>query len=148
MEKQTFQISIQASPEKVWNVIIGTETYPVWTAVFAEGSSVETDWKKGSRAFFTDGKGSGMVAEIEENIPYEYLSIKHLGEVINGVEDTTSDRVKEWAGAHENYILKDVDGGTDWTVELDITAEYADYMAQKWPLAMQKVKELAESKKQ
>jgi len=144
MEKQTFQISIQASPEKVWNVIVGTDSYPIWTAPFAEGSSVETDWKKGSKALFLDGKGSGMVAVIEESIPYEYLSIKHLGEVVGGVEDTTSDRVKEWAGAHENYMLKELDGRTHWTVELDITAEYADYMAEKWPLAMEKVKELAE----
>ena len=36
---------------------------------------METDWKKGSRAIFGDGKGSGMVSEIEEVIPNQFLSI-------------------------------------------------------------------------
>lgn len=143
-KKKEFRITIDASREKVWNVIIGKDTYPIWTAVFAEGSNVETDWKKGSRAVFGDGKGSGMVAEIAENIPYEFLSIRHLGEIIDGKEDTTSDRVKEWAGSMENYTLTEKDGKTEWLTEMDVTEEFADYFDKTWPLAMEKAKELAE----
>lgn len=145
MEKLEFKIVIDASPEKVWNTLIGDKTYPKWTAVFAEGSNVETDWQAGSKALFLDGKGSGMVSVIEENIPYKYLSIKHLGEVVGDVEDTVSESIKEWAGAHENYTLAEVEGKTLWTVELDVTAEFADYMNELWPKAMQKVKEMAET---
>ncbi|HMI02078.1 MAG TPA: SRPBCC domain-containing protein [Pedobacter sp.] len=146
MKKKEFRITIDAPRERVWNVIIGEDTYPIWTAVFAEGSNVETDWKKGSRAIFGDGKGSGMVAEIAENIPYEFLSIRHLGEIINGKEDTTSDRVKEWAGSTENYTLTEKDGKTEWLTELDITEEFADYFDKTWPRSMEIVKELAEKK--
>lgn len=128
MKKLEFDIQIDASPETVWNIIIGKDTYPQWTAAFCEGSSVETDWKKGSKALFLDGKGSGMVAEIAENIPYEFLSIRHLGEVHNGVEDTTSDKIKDWAGAHENYTLQSVDGKTNWKVEIDVVPDFIDYM--------------------
>lgn len=144
MKKLEFDITINAAPEKVWNVIIGKETYPEWTAIFCEGSAVETDWKKGSKALFLDGNGSGMVAEIEESIPYEFLSIRHMGEIVNGVEDTMSDKVKEWAGAHENYTLKQVNGQTVWKTEIDVTPDFIDYMSDAWPKAQQKVKEMAE----
>src|SRR4051812_48600251 len=99
MKKQAFKITINATPEKVWEVIIGEQTYPMWTAAFAEGSQVETDWKEGSKAIFGDGKGSGMLAVIERNVPNQFLSIRHIGEVKDGVEDTESERVKSWAGA-------------------------------------------------
>lgn len=146
MKKKEFRIIIDAPREKVWNVIIGKDTYPVWTAVFAEGSTVETDWKKGSKALFLDGKGSGMVSEIAENIPFEYLSIRHLGEIINGKEDTDSEKVKEWAGAFENYTLTEKDGKTEWLTEMDVTEEFEDYFDKTWPQAMEKAKELAEKK--
>lgn len=146
MKKKEFRITIDAPREKVWNVIIGKDTYPVWTAVFAEGSTVETDWKKGSKALFLDGKGSGMVSEIAENIPLEYLSIRHLGEIINSKKDTDSEKVKEWAGAFENYTLTEKDGKTEWLTEMDVTEEFGDYFDKTWPQAMEKAKELAEKK--
>ena len=144
MKKLTFKIVIDAAPEKIWNIIIGAESYPKWTAVFAEGSNVETTWQKGSRALFTDGSGSGMIAEIEENIPNKYLSIKHIGELKDGVEDTTSDRVKEWAGAHEDYTLNQLGDKTEWLVEIDVSQEWEEYMTKAWTQAQEKVKEMAE----
>ncbi|MES2830058.1 MAG: SRPBCC domain-containing protein [Bacteroidota bacterium] len=146
MKKQEHKIIIDASPEKVWNTIIGKETYPMWTALFAEGSMVETDWKEGSKAVFGDGKGSGMLAIIETNVPNQFLSIRHIGEVVNGVEDTESERVKSWAGAHENYTLTKVEGKTEWLVEIDVNPEWEEYFAEAWPKAMDKVKEIAEQK--
>jgi hypothetical protein len=146
MKRKEFRITIDAPCEKVWNVIIGKDTYPVWTAVFAEGSAVETDWKKGSKALFLDGNGSGMVSEIAENIPYKFLSIRHLGEIVKGKEYTDSEKVKEWAGAYENYTLTEVDGKTEWLTEIDVTEEFGDYFDKTWPVAMEKVKELAEKK--
>ena len=144
MEKQEFKISIDAPKEKVWNILWGKNTYPVWTSVFAEGSSVETDWKKGSRAVFHDGQNNGMISSIAENIPNEYMSIKHLGTLKNGVEDMDSPETKEWAGALENYTLKNADGKTELVVDMDITEQYKDYFNKTWPRALDKVKELAE----
>lgn len=144
MKKQEFKVLIDAPREKVWDVIIGKETYPQWTAPFSEGSNVETDWKKGSKAIFGDGKGSGMVSEIADNKPNEFLSIRHLGMIKDGVEDLDSEDVKKWSGAMENYTLKNVNGKTEWTVEMDMGEEWADYMNETWPLALKKAKELAE----
>lgn len=144
MEKQTFNTTIDASPEKVWDILWTDENYRNWTSVFSEGSHAETDWKKGSKVLFLDGKGQGMVSTIADNKPNEYMSIRHLGMVNNGVEDTESDKVKEWAGAMENYTLKPVDGKTELTVDMDINDEYKDYFIGIWPKALQKIKELAE----
>ena len=146
MKKQEFKIAIDAPPEKVWNVLIGTDTYPKWTAPFAESSTVETDWQKGSRTLFLDGKGNGMVSEIEENIPNEYLSIRHLGSIKDGVEDFDSEETKQWSGSFENYTLKSVDGKTELLIDLDVTDGIEEYMSDTWPKALQKVKELAETK--
>ena len=146
MKKQTFKIKINATREKVWNILIGKDSYPIWTAVFAAGSAVETDWKKGSKALFGDGKGSGMVSEIADNIPNEFLSIRHLGNIKNGVEDFDSEEAKKWAGSMENYTLRTVDGKTEWTVEVDVIEEFEDYFLKTWPGALEKVKEMAEKK--
>ncbi|MDB5022230.1 MAG: Activator of Hsp90 ATPase 1 family protein [Pedobacter sp.] len=144
MKKMEFSITINASPDKVWDIIIGKESYEQWTAAFCEGSTVKTDWKKGSKALFLDGKGSGMVSEIVESIPGKFLSIHHLGEVKDGVEDPTTYKAEEWGDACENYTLKDVDGKTLWLVNMDMNDEYVKYMEETWPIALAKVKELAE----
>ena len=144
MEKLQFNISINAPREKVWKTLLEDETYRQWTAPFSENSRAETDWKKGSKILFLDGNGHGMVSKVAENIPNEFMSIEHLGLVKDGVEDVESDEVKPWAGAYENYTLKEANGGTELFIESDITEEYKEMMAGIWPKALNKLKELAE----
>jgi hypothetical protein len=144
MEKINFKTVINATPEKIWKVLWDDATYRKWTSAFSEGSYAETDWKEGSKVLFLDGQGQGMVSRIAENRPNEYMSIEHLGEVKNGVEDTSSDRVKEWAGAHENYTLKKVNGKTELSVDMDITEEFKEMFSQMWPKALDNVKKLSE----
>jgi hypothetical protein len=147
MEKHQFKATINASKERVWEVLWGKDSYPAWTSAFSEGSKVETDnWKKGSKVLFGDGKGSGMVAIVEDNRPNEFMSFKHIGMISDGVEDTESDKVKEWAGSHENYMLKEENGSTLLTVEMDLGKEWLEYFEKTWPVALDKVKTIAESK--
>ena len=89
-------------------------------------------------------KEGGMVSTITENKPYDFISIKHLGIVTDGVEDTTSGAVKPWAGARENYTFNDTDGGTELLIEMDSDDQYVEMFNQAWPKALQKLKELAE----
>jgi uncharacterized protein YndB with AHSA1/START domain len=144
MEKLQFKTTINASREKVWNILWTDATYRAWTSVFSEGSRAETDWKKGSKVLFTDGKGSGMVSRIDDLVPNEFMSFQHLGEVKNGVEDTTSERVQQWSGGRENYTLQNADGKTELTVDLDMVEEFKDYFTGTFPKALAKVKELSE----
>ncbi|RZK40785.1 MAG: SRPBCC domain-containing protein [Pedobacter sp.] len=144
-----FNIEINASRERVWDILLGEKTYPQWTSVFSEGSNVITDWQKGSKAIFTDGGSQGMVAKIAENVPNEYLSIEHLGMYDNGVEDYDSDEVKEWAGTKENYTLTDLGGKTNLHIYMDTQdtddgKKMVEMFSEIWPKALQKVKALAE----
>jgi uncharacterized protein YndB with AHSA1/START domain len=145
MERQEYRITIDAPKEKVWKALWDIDSYRSWTSAFAEGSTVETEnWKKGSKVLFLDSRGFGMVSRVDENIPNRYMSFKHLGEVKNGVEDTTSEKVKEWAGATENYTLNEADGKTEVVVDMDLNEEFAAIFKDIWPKALKNLKELAE----
>lgn len=144
MERKTFETMINASPERVWQILWGNDTYPQWTAVFAAGSNTVSDWKKGSKVLFLDGEGRGMVSRIADLRTNAYMSFEHLGEVTDGVEDTTSEKVKQWAGAFENYTLSQTNVGTNLTVDIDLQGEFVEMFSNMFPKALAKVKELAE----
>ena len=142
-----FTITINAPKEKVWDTLWTDATYRAWTSAFAEGSRAETDWKKGSKVLFLDGRNSGMVSTIAENKPNEFMSFRHLGTIINGVEDLDSPATKEWSGATENYTLKTVNGKTELRIDMDdmgMEQKMLEYFEKTWPVALDKLKELAE----
>lgn len=144
MQKINFLIEINAPKKKVWKILWDEATYTKWTSVFCEGSHAITDWKEGSKVLFLDGKGSGMVSKIEMKKPNKFMSFKHMGEVKNGVEDTTSEKVKQWAGALENYTVTEAGGVTTLTVEMDIVDDYKDYFMKTFPGGLQLIKLLSE----
>jgi hypothetical protein len=144
MERLIFSASINATKERVWKTLWDDSTYRKWTSVFSPTSYAESDWKEGSKILFLDGQGAGMVSKIEANRTNEFMSFKHLGEVINGVEDTQSEKVMKWAGALENYILKEVNGRTELTIELDANDDFKEYLTNTFPKAVEQVKILAE----
>ncbi|RZL32884.1 MAG: SRPBCC domain-containing protein, partial [Pedobacter sp.] len=145
-----FNIEINATREKVWDVLFGEKTYPLWTTAFSEGSNVKTDWQKGSKALFIDGNNRGMVSRIADNVTNEFMSIEHLGMYDNGVEDYESEEVKRWAGAKENYTLTDENGKTNLHIYMEMDESEANKQMIEmfngmWPKALAKVKELAEA---
>lgn len=150
MNKLNYTVDINAPKQKVWEVMLADKTYREWTGAFHEGSYYEGSWEKGSKIRFLaadDGKLSGMSSKIVESIPYEYISIEHVGEVIDGVDDLTSESAKQWAGAHENYIFSEVNGVTNLTVELEgggLSEEISEMFQGMWPKALQKLKEIVE----
>ena len=150
MDKLHFSIVINAPKEKVWDTMLSDKTYRIWTEPFMPGSYYKGDWSKGSKILFLGpnpetGKEGGMVSRIAENKLYEFVSIEHLGIINDGVEDTTSDEVKKWTPAFENYTFKEKNGTTEVIVEMDIHADYKEMFEGMWPKALQKLKELAEN---
>ncbi len=144
MEKLYFSIDITAPIQKVWDILWADETYRKWTAAFSEGSYAESDWKEGSKVLFLSPGGDGMVARIAEKREPHYMGFEHLGMILGGVEDTTSDKVKPWAGARENYTLSENNGHTTVKIDIDITEEYKEMFSKMWPNALQSLKQLAE----
>jgi ligand-binding SRPBCC domain-containing protein len=146
MVKQQYEVAIDAPRERVWEVLWNEDSYKQWTAPFNPGSSVETDWQEGSRVLFTDGAGSGMIARIQAVRPNEFMSFEHIGMLENGVENTTSEQVKAWAGAQENYTLADQNGQTMLTVDIDIAEDHKESFDSIFPKALGIVKELSEAR--
>ncbi|WP_447636867.1 SRPBCC family protein [Flavobacterium microcysteis] len=146
MKRQEFSIELDAPREKVWDILWGKETYPQWTAPFSEGSRAETDWKEGSKVLFLNADNEGMVARIAKHIPNEYMSIEHIGVMMDGIEHTENEKSNDWAGALENYTLKTVNGKTLLLVDMGVTEEYEDFFNETWPVALGKIKELSEKK--
>lgn len=148
MSKLSFTIVIDAPKSKVWDTMLEDNTYRIWTEEFSPGSHYVGSWDKGSKMLFLgpseDGKLAGMVSRIKENKLYKFISIEHLREVYDGVEDTTSERVKVWAGALENYTFIDKDGKTELVVDLNINEEFKEMFEGVWPKALLKLKSLCE----
>lgn len=136
---------IQAVPQTVWETMLSDATYRDWTSAFAEGSYFEGSWEQGQQIRFLSPQGGGMAAVIEESRPHSFLSIRHIGMVKEGgLIDSTSDEVKKWAPAFENYHFTPIAGGTEVRVEMDVTPEWETYMQQAWPKALARLKELCE----
>lgn len=149
MQKLHFEIHIDAPREKVWDTMLQDVTYRKWTAPFHPGSYYTGDWSEGSKILFLgpsdDGTGDGgMVSRIAENRLHEFISIEHLGLVTNGIEDTTSEEVKKWTPAFENYTFANDGAGTKLSIDLDTNEEFKDMFEGLWPKALQILKELCE----
>jgi hypothetical protein len=149
MQKLHFSIEINAPKEKVWRTMLDDNTYREWTSAFSPGGYYKGDWNKGSKIVFVGldpetGKEAGMVSRIAENKQYEYVSIEHVGIVMNGVEDTTSEEAKKWTPAFENYTFKDKDGKTEVLVDIDVADDHVEMFNNMWPDGLKKLKEIAE----
>jgi uncharacterized protein YndB with AHSA1/START domain len=147
MHRLTFSITINAPKKEVWRAMLEDATYRQWTSAFQDGSYAVTDWKEGSKALFLTPAGNGMVSKIVAHRPNEFLSIQHLGTVKNGVEDAESEEGKGWAGAHENYTLREQDGTSTLTVEMDVNDEYRSYFEETWPKGLSKLKDISETQR-
>lgn len=126
--------------------MIGPETYKQRTEAFAPWSYYAGSREKGETIRFLAPEGGGMLATIAENIPYKFISIKHLG-MINqeGVEDTESEEVKARAGAFENYTFIGDNGTTTLQVDIDIEEKYDEMFQDMRPKALQTLKNMCES---
>jgi hypothetical protein len=85
-----------------------------------------------------------MVARIKENRKHEFISIEHLGSIENGVIDTTSEEVKRWTPAYENYTFSEKDGLTKLSIDCDTSEEHTAMFEKMWPSALHKLKQLCE----
>lgn len=139
-----FTVNIKAPVNVVWQHVTSPESYRQWTSSFAEGSHFQGSWESGAKILFLGPNGDGMVSEIAESRANEFISIRHLGFIANGVEDTVSEAVRAWAPAFENYTFLSTKEGTSMIVYQDVSAEWEEYISQAWPKALDILKKLSE----
>ncbi|MCP9762843.1 SRPBCC domain-containing protein [Lacihabitans soyangensis] len=148
MQTLKFSALINATREKVWDTMLQDTTYRMWTKEFSEGSHYEGSWEKGSEIRFLgpveEGDMGGMYSRIKENVEHEFISIEHLGFISKGIIDTTSEGVKKWTPAFENYILLPKENQTELLIEMETSPEYAPMFEEMWPRALSTLKNLCE----
>lgn len=151
MKKLKFKKEIKASAQKVYETMLGLKdkkTYEYWTATFNPTSTYEGSWNKGSKILFVgvdeNGKKGGMVSEIAEHEPANFVSIRHYGFLDGDTEVTSGEQVEKWAGGHENYSFDQSHGTTTVTVEIDTIDDYLDFFNKTYPEALEKLKEISE----
>jgi hypothetical protein len=151
MEKIHFSISIEAPVEMVYETMLGLKdktTYERWTSLFNPTSSYEGAWEKGSKIIFigidANGEKGGMISEILENLPNKFVSIRHYGMLEAGKEITEGPKVEAWANSFENYTFEADNGLVKLLVELDTVKDFVDYMNDKYPKALARLKEICE----
>ncbi len=149
MKKLEFTKEIKAPAQKVWDTLWNETTYSEWTKHFNPngGSIIRSDWKVGGKTLFLDAQvESGMVSTIKsKNEPYEMV-FEHLGEVIDGKEDTTGEKVKAWAGSLEEYHLSENDGTTTLKASVQTAPEWEKMISDGFVKGLEIVKELSEGK--
>jgi hypothetical protein len=146
MKTLQFTKEIKAPAQKVWDTLWNETTYSQWTKAFSpDGDSrIQTDWKVGGRTVFGDGKGNGMLSTIKtKNEPYDMV-FEHLGEIIDGKEDTTSEKVKSWAGSLEEYHLSENNGITTLKASVQVAEEWEEMMNNGFTKGLDEVKKLSE----
>lgn len=152
MKKLQYQIEINAPASVVYNKMLGIdniETYQQWTEAFNPTSTYEGNWEKDSKIYFIgtgeDGKKGGMVSKIKENIPNKFVSISHLGFLVDDKEVTEGPEIEKWSGSLENYTFFEAEGITTVKVEVDVAEEYVDHFNEYWDKALIKLKEICEN---
>ncbi len=140
MKKLEFITDINASPEKIWEVLWQDAYYRKWTSVFMEGSYAESDWKEGSRIKFLTPGGKGMYGIIKRKIDNTEMSFEHQGEIKDGKEVP-----QPWGSPQERYFLTKENDKTRLKVVLDASEEWEKYFSETFPRALALVRQLSES---
>lgn len=82
MKKLQFKKDIKSTAKNVFETMLGLKnmnTYEQWTSEFNPTSTYEGHWEKCAKMFFIDtnknGKRGGMVSEIVDLVPSQFVSI-------------------------------------------------------------------------
>ena len=139
MKLLEYTIQINATPEKVWDVLFTQDNYKKWASAMNEGTYFEGTWEEGSIMKFLDPKNNGMYNLVEKNIPNKQLSMKHLGWILEGVLTP-----QNWEDSTLDYILEPNENGTLLIGKVNSLDEFVDFFNSKYPKNFANIKNLAE----
>jgi uncharacterized protein YndB with AHSA1/START domain len=145
MQSLRYSVTIDAPRKKVWDTMLGADTYKQWTNVSWPGSRYEGEWKEGEQIRFEGPEGGGTLAKLTTVRPYESVRAEHIA-VINadGSLDTESDIASTWVGTTEAYSFNEKNGATELVVDIETFPEWQQMFDEGWPGALQALKDLSE----
>lgn len=146
MHEMRFVVEIHATKEKVWDTLWQNETFRQWANIIDPETYMVGDLKEGNEVqFISAASGYGVTSLVAQLVPGEFLLLKHQADTQSS---GTREREKQWTGGQESYSLTEKDGTTTLTVAFDVPSELEEEFKVSYPKALERVKVLAESKKQ
>lgn len=145
MEELQFAINIHASKQDIWRVLWSDVTFRLWAGIIDPGTYMVGELEEGHTVqFISSENGYGVTSLVEKVAPNEYLLLRHRADTQStGLEL----REEEWTGGSETYLLEEKGDKVHLTVTFDVPSEQKRHFEQTYPLALEKVKELAEGTK-
>jgi uncharacterized protein YndB with AHSA1/START domain len=134
-----FTVAVNASPIKMWDVLVNPAYSKQWAKEFSEGALVKTDWKEGSEVLWLTKSGDiGAKGVVLINKPACLLKIGFYDDI----KMTPPSLPGEYS---ETYSLAEQNGQTIFSLEggpLPVK-EYSTHLP-LWKKAVEKMKALAE----
>ncbi|GAB3920557.1 SRPBCC family protein [Mucilaginibacter myungsuensis] len=141
MKDLQFHATINAPKQNVWDTMLDRETYKEWTGAAWPGSDYEGTWKKDTEIRFGGPDGSGMLAKVTEFELYDTITLQHNAVLDKG--GVVAMDLNATPGI-EQYVFAENNGVTELTINLRIDEEWAEMFENDWPIALAKLKEVAE----
>lgn len=144
MKEMQFRVEINASKERVWDILWQDETFRQWASIIDPETYMVGELKEGNEVqFISSASGYGVTSLVEKLTPGEFLLLRHSADT---QEEGKRERAQEWTGGAESYSLAEKDGATTLTVAFDVPPEQKEYFKANYPKALELVKVLAERK--
>lgn len=138
-----FSIRIDQSKEKVWITLWDKQSFRDWANNIDEGTYLKGNLVEGNEIqFISSVNGYGVTSLVAELIPNQYILFKHAADTQNTGAET---RDKQWTGGSESYTLVEENNSTLLTIRSEIPEELVDYFNRAMPIALNRIKELAEN---
>ena len=142
MKRMRFSIGIQASRERVWAILWDDRTFRDWANLIDEGTYLQGALEEGKEIQFISAEnGYGVTSLVEKLDPNAYVLFRHSADTQDSGQEL---REKEWTGGTESYSLTERNGVTTLVVLADIPEDMEETFAIRLPLALERVKSLAE----
>lgn len=142
MKEMQFRVEINATKEKVWDILWQDETFRQWASIIDPGTYMVGDLKEGNEVqFISSSSGYGVTSLVAKLVAGEFLLLRHRADT---QDSGKQEREKEWTGGQESYSLAEKGGITTLTATFDVPLEMEEYFKVNYPKALERVKELAE----
>ena len=142
LNRLIFSRDIPAEKSSVWKALWEDANYRKWSAAFLEGSYMLAEiWEEGGIVHFLGPDQNGIYSKIEQYFPFSIISFKHIGKVTDAKPQPIDEETKTWSGATETYKLIEGENSVKLEVEIDIMEEHLEFMKDKFPKALELIKE-------
>jgi hypothetical protein len=146
MKDLHYTIDINASIERVWDVMLSLDTYKKWAKPFSPHPQFEGVWEEGKMITFIDPGLGGTKALLEIVDPFHHIRAKHIAMIsYDGSEDVDSSVAQEWIGTIEEYFFIQSGDVTTIDVRMHVHENFVDMFENSWPDALESLKKLCET---